>query len=39
MLARIGEAHLPLVTSYFAPAVAADMAGYDTIYVSSATPT
>ena len=32
MLARIGEAHLPLVTSYFAPAVAADMAGYDTIY-------
>ena len=32
LLARISEAHLPLVTSFYAPAVAADMAGYDTIY-------
>jgi hypothetical protein len=32
LLARIGDTHLPLVTSYFAPAVAADMAGYDRIY-------
>jgi len=32
LLARIGDTHLPLVTSYFAPAVAADMAGYDTIF-------
>jgi hypothetical protein len=32
LLQRIGEAHLPLVTSYFATAVAADMAGYDRIY-------
>ena len=32
LLARIGETHLPLVTSFYAPAVAADMAGYDTIF-------
>ena len=32
LLARIGDTHLPLVTSFYAPAVAADMAGYDTIF-------
>ena len=29
ILARIEEEHLPLVTSFYAPAIAADMAGYD----------
>lgn len=32
LLTRIGDTHLPLVTSFYAPAVAADMAGYDTIF-------
>ncbi len=32
LLARISQKHLPLVTSYFAPAVAADMGGYDRIF-------
>jgi hypothetical protein len=32
MLKKIRTKHLPLVTSFFAPAIAADMDGYDRIY-------
>jgi hypothetical protein len=32
MLARIRTKHLPMVTSFFASAIAADMSGYDQIY-------
>ncbi len=32
MLSKIEEKHLPLVTSFYAPAVAADMAGHDSIF-------
>jgi hypothetical protein len=32
MLSKIEKKHLPLVTSFYAPAVAADMAGYDSIF-------
>jgi hypothetical protein len=32
MLKKIHTKHLPLVTSYFAPAIAADMNGYDGIF-------
>lgn len=32
MMNKIKSKHLPLVTSFFAPAIAADMKGYDRIY-------
>ncbi len=32
MIEKISTKHLPLVTSFFAPAIAADMHGYDSIY-------
>lgn len=32
ILARVQERHLPLLTSFYAPAIAADMAGYDRVY-------
>ena len=32
MLNKINTKHIPLVTSFFAPAIAADMSGYDGIY-------
>jgi hypothetical protein len=32
MLEKIEQKHLPLVTSFFAPAIAADMAGHDDIF-------
>jgi len=32
ILARIEGKHLPLVTSFYAPAIAADMAGHDRVY-------
>ena len=32
MLKKIDTKHLPLITSFFAPAIAADMNGYDNIY-------
>lgn len=32
MLKKISTKHLPLVTSFFAPAIAADLSGYDGIY-------
>ncbi len=32
MLSKIEQNHLPLVTSFYAPAVAADMAGHDSIF-------
>ncbi len=32
MLKKISTKHLPLVTSFFAPAIAADINGYDSIY-------
>jgi hypothetical protein len=32
MLSKIEQKHLPLVTSFYAPAVAADMAGHDSIF-------
>ena len=32
MLKKINTKHLPLVTSFFAPAIAADLEGYDSVY-------
>jgi hypothetical protein len=32
MLQKIGTRHLPLVTSFYAPAIAADMNGYDPVF-------
>jgi len=32
ILARVEEQHLPLVTSFYAPAIAADIAGHDRVY-------